>query len=66
MSIGEYGFIVFAVDTEGNLFGLHSRQSRSVADFLFLATDSNSISRLPYLSLQGPPLSDLTSSFQIT
>ena len=26
MSIGEYGFIVLAHDTEGNLFGLHSRQ----------------------------------------
>jgi hypothetical protein len=24
MSIGEYGFIVLALDTEGNLFGLHS------------------------------------------
>ncbi len=24
MSIGEYGHIVLAVDTEGNLFGLHS------------------------------------------
>jgi hypothetical protein len=24
MSIGEYGFIVLAVDTEGNVFGLHS------------------------------------------
>lgn len=24
MSIGEYGFIVLAVDTEGNIFGLHS------------------------------------------
>ncbi|QJY41323.1 VOC family protein [Vibrio cholerae] len=24
MSIGEYGFITLAVDTEGNLFGLHS------------------------------------------
>jgi len=24
MSIGEYGFIALAVDTEGNLFGLHS------------------------------------------
>ncbi|GAB6122221.1 VOC family protein [Dysgonomonas termitidis] len=23
-SIGEYGFIVLAVDTEGNIFGLHS------------------------------------------
>lgn len=26
MSIGEYGFIVLAVDTEGNLIGLHSTQ----------------------------------------
>lgn len=26
MSIGEYGFIVLAFDTEGNLFGLHSMQ----------------------------------------
>jgi predicted enzyme related to lactoylglutathione lyase len=26
MSIGEYGFIVLAHDTEGNLIGLHSRQ----------------------------------------
>lgn len=26
MSIGEYGFIVLAVDTEGNMFGLHSMQ----------------------------------------
>ncbi|HBC3477360.1 TPA: VOC family protein [Vibrio cholerae] len=26
MSIGEYGFITLAVDTEGNLFGLHSMQ----------------------------------------
>lgn len=26
MSIGEYGHIVLAVDTEGNLFGLHSMQ----------------------------------------
>jgi uncharacterized protein len=25
-SIGEYGFIVLAVDTEGNMIGLHSRQ----------------------------------------
>lgn len=25
-SIGEYGFIVLAFDTEGNMFGLHSRQ----------------------------------------
>ncbi|MFG6687435.1 VOC family protein [Mariniflexile sp. HNIBRBA6329] len=24
MSIGEYGFIVLATDTEGNMFGLHS------------------------------------------
>jgi predicted enzyme related to lactoylglutathione lyase len=24
MSIGDYGFIALAVDTEGNLFGLHS------------------------------------------
>lgn len=24
MSIGEYGFIVLAVDTEGNMFGVHS------------------------------------------
>jgi len=24
MSIGEYGFITLAVDTEGNMFGLHS------------------------------------------
>lgn len=24
MSIGEYGFIALALDTEGNLFGLHS------------------------------------------
>ena len=24
MSIGEYGFIVIAYDTEGNMFGLHS------------------------------------------
>jgi predicted enzyme related to lactoylglutathione lyase len=24
MSIGEYGFVVLALDTEGNLFGLHS------------------------------------------
>jgi predicted enzyme related to lactoylglutathione lyase len=24
MSIGEYGYIVLAIDTEGNLFGLHS------------------------------------------
>lgn len=26
MAIGEYGFIVIAQDTEGNLIGLHSRQ----------------------------------------
>ena len=26
MSIGEYGFIAHALDTEGNLFGLHSRE----------------------------------------
>lgn len=26
MSIGEYGFIALAFDTEGNLFGLHSMQ----------------------------------------
>jgi len=25
-SIGEYGYIVLAVDTEGNMFGLHSLQ----------------------------------------
>jgi predicted enzyme related to lactoylglutathione lyase len=25
-SIGEYGFIALAYDTEGNLFGLHSRK----------------------------------------
>jgi predicted enzyme related to lactoylglutathione lyase len=24
LSIGQYGFIVLAVDTEGNMFGLHS------------------------------------------
>jgi hypothetical protein len=24
MSIGQYGFIALAYDTEGNLFGLHS------------------------------------------
>ena len=24
MSIGEYGFVVIATDTEGNMFGLHS------------------------------------------
>ncbi len=26
LSIGEYGFIALAVDTEGNMFGLHSRE----------------------------------------
>ena len=26
MSIGEYGFVTLVVDTEGNMFGLHSRQ----------------------------------------
>jgi len=26
MSIGEYGYIALAFDTEGNMFGLHSRQ----------------------------------------
>ena len=26
MSIGQYGFIALAFDTEGNLFGLHSQQ----------------------------------------
>jgi uncharacterized protein len=26
MSIGEYGFIALAIDTEGNMFGLHSLQ----------------------------------------
>lgn len=26
MAIGEYGFIVMAYDTEGNMFGLHSQQ----------------------------------------
>lgn len=26
MSIGEYGFIALVVDTEGNIFGLHSMQ----------------------------------------
>ncbi|OTG66688.1 VOC family protein [Acinetobacter silvestris] len=26
MSIGEYGFIVLALDTEGNIFGIHSMQ----------------------------------------
>ena len=26
MDIGEYGFIVLAYDTEGNMFGLHSMQ----------------------------------------
>lgn len=25
-SIGEYGFIALAIDTEGNMFGLHSMQ----------------------------------------
>jgi uncharacterized protein len=25
-SIGEYGFIALAIDTEGNMYGLHSRQ----------------------------------------
>lgn len=25
MAIGEYGFIALAIDTEGNMFGLHSR-----------------------------------------
>ena len=25
MQIGEYGFVTLAVDTEGNLFGIHSR-----------------------------------------
>jgi predicted enzyme related to lactoylglutathione lyase len=25
MSIGPYGFITLAVDTEGNMFGLHSQ-----------------------------------------
>jgi len=25
MSIGEYGFCTMAIDTEGNMFGLHSR-----------------------------------------
>ena len=25
-SIGEYGFIALALDTEGNMFGLHSRE----------------------------------------
>jgi len=24
--IGEYGFIALAIDTEGNMFGLHSMQ----------------------------------------
>jgi hypothetical protein len=24
MSVGEYGFVALAVDTEGNIFGLHS------------------------------------------
>lgn len=26
MSIGEYGFVTLAVDTEGNMIGLHSRK----------------------------------------
>jgi len=26
MSIGDYGFIALAIDTEGNMFGLHSMQ----------------------------------------
>lgn len=26
MSIGEYGFISLAIDTEGNMFGLHSQR----------------------------------------
>lgn len=26
MSIGEYGFVSLATDTEGNMFGLHSQQ----------------------------------------
>ena len=26
MSIGEYGFITLAIDTEGNMFGLHSQK----------------------------------------
>lgn len=26
MSIGQYGFITLALDTEGNMFGLHSRE----------------------------------------
>lgn len=26
MSIGEYGFITLAIDTEGNMFGLHSME----------------------------------------
>jgi uncharacterized protein len=26
MSIGEYGFVALAVDTEGNMFGLHSNR----------------------------------------
>jgi predicted enzyme related to lactoylglutathione lyase len=25
-SIGQYGFIALAIDTEGNMFGLHSMQ----------------------------------------
>jgi predicted enzyme related to lactoylglutathione lyase len=24
MAIGQYGFIALAIDTEGNMFGLHS------------------------------------------
>ena len=26
MSVGEYGFVTLAIDTEGNMFGLHSLQ----------------------------------------
>ena len=26
MSIGEYGFVAHGIDTEGNMFGLHSQQ----------------------------------------
>ncbi len=26
MSIGQYGFIALAIDTEGNMIGLHSMQ----------------------------------------
>ena len=26
MSIGDYGFITLAIDTEGNMFGIHSQQ----------------------------------------